>query len=229
MKIETALILCAGLGKRLNPLTLKTPKPLLKLKDVTILENCINTVVKLGVKKIFLNTFHLKDQISNFLENKKFLVDIKIVDDGKEILNTGGGITNMISNSQDNDYLIFNPDTLWDENYVHEIDKMQNFYFSNNLNNILLIVNKDLSFDKSLKGDFGFRDNLLIKDLNKNFIYIGCQILNKRLFKEYSVKNFSISEIWNELLKQNQLNGFESLNKFYHLTNLKTFKKLKDH
>jgi len=229
MKIETALILCAGLGKRLNPLTLKTPKPLLKLKDVTMLENCINTSVKLGVKKIFLNTFHLKDQISSFLEDKKFLIDIQIIEDGKEILNTGGGILNMISNSQDNDYLIFNPDTLWNENYIHEIDKMQNFYFSKNLNNILLIVNKDLSFDKSLKGDFGFRNNLLIKDLNKNFIYIGCQILNKRLFKEYSVKNFSISEIWNELLKQNQLNGFESLNKFYHLTNLKTFKKLKDH
>jgi MurNAc alpha-1-phosphate uridylyltransferase len=229
MKIETALILCAGLGKRLNPLTLKTPKPLLKLKDITILENCINTAVKLDLKKIFLNTFHLKNQISNFLKDKNFLIDIEIVDDGKEILNTGGGILNMISNSQDSDYLIFNPDTLWDENYVHEINKMQNFYFSKNLNNILLIVNKDLSFDKSLEGDFGFRDNLLIKDSNKNFIYIGCQILNKKLFKGYNVKNFSISEIWNELLKQNQLYGFESLNKFYHLTNLETFKKLKDH
>ena len=50
----------------------------------------------------------------------------------------------------------------------------------------------------------------------------------KRLFKNYKVKNFSISEIWNELLKKNELNGFESLNKFYHLTNLETFKKLKD-
>ena len=228
MKIETALILCAGLGKRLNPLTLKTPKPLLKLKDITILENCINTAVKLDLKKIFLNTFHLKNQISNFLKDKNFLIDIEIVDDGKEILNTGGGILNMISNSQDSDYLIFNPDTLWDENYVHEINKMQNFYFSKNLNNILLIVNKDLSFDKSLEGDFGFRDNLLIKDSNKNFIYIGCKILNKKLFKGYNVKNFSISEIWNELLKQNQLYGFESLNKFYHLTNLETFKRLKD-
>ena len=228
MKIETALILCAGLGKRLNPLTLKTPKPLLKLKDITILENCINIAVKLDLKKIFLNTFHLKNQISNFLKDKNFLIDIEIVDDGKEILNTGGGILNMISNSQDSDYLIFNPDTLWDENYVHEINKMQNFYFSKNLNNILLIVNKDLSFDKSLEGDFGFRDNLLIKDSNKNFIYIGCQILNKKLFKGYNVKNFSISEIWNELLKQNQLYGFESLNKFYHLTNLETFKRLKD-
>ena len=229
MKIDTALILCAGLGKRLNPLTLKTPKPLLKLKDVTMLENCINTAVKLGIKKIFLNTFHLKDQISNFLEDKKFLVDIEIVDDGKEILNTGGGILNMINNSQDDDYLIFNPDTLWDENYVNEIGRMQNFYFSNHLNNILLIVNKDLSFDKSLEGDFGFKENLLTKNSNKNFIYIGCQILNKKLFNGYNIENFSISEVWNELLKQNQLYGYESLNKFYHLTNLETFKKLKDH
>ena len=214
MKIDTALILCAGLGKRLNPLTLKIPKPLLKLKDITMLENCINTAVKLGIKKIFLNTFHLKDQISNFLGDKKFLVDIEIVDDGKEILNTGGGILNMITNSQDDDYLIFNPDTLWDENYVNEIDKMQNFYFSNHLNNILLIVNKDLSFDKSLEGDFGFKENLLTKNSNKKFIYIGCQILNKKLFKGYNIENFSISEVWNELLKQNQLYGYESLNKF---------------
>ena len=59
MKINTALILCAGFGKRLNPLTLKTPKPLLKLNNLTMLENCINLNVKLGVKKIFLNTFHL--------------------------------------------------------------------------------------------------------------------------------------------------------------------------
>ena len=229
MKIDTALILCAGLGKRLNPITLKIPKPLLKLKDVTMLENCINTAVKLGIKKNFLNTFHLKDQIANFLGDKNFLVDIEIVDDGKEILNTGGGILNMINNSQDDDYLIFNPDTLWDESYVNEIGKMQNFYFSNHLNNILLIVNKDLSFDKSLEGDFGFKENLLTKNSNKNFIYIGCQILNKKLFKGYSIENFSISEVWNKLLKQNQLYGYESLNKFYHLTNLETFKKLKDH
>ena len=52
MKINTALILCAGLGKRLNPLTLSTPKPLLKLKDVTMLESCIDINIKLGIKKI---------------------------------------------------------------------------------------------------------------------------------------------------------------------------------
>ena len=228
MKINTALILCAGFGKRLNPLTLNTPKPLLKLKDITILENCINLIIKLGVKKVFINTFHLGDQIFKFIKNKKYSIEIQIVDDGKEILDTGGGILNMINHSEASDFLIFNPDTLWNENYLNDINKMQDFYFSNKLNNILLLTNKELSFDKNLKGDFELNNNLLQKGNNKNFIFIGCQILNKNLFEKYNVKNFSISEIWNELLKKNKLNGYESYNEFYHLTNLETFKKLKD-
>ena len=96
MKINTALILCAGLGKRLNPLTLKKPKPLLELKDITILERCINLIIELGIKKIILNTFHLENQIIEFIKNKKFTIDIKIIKDGQKILDTGGGILNMI-------------------------------------------------------------------------------------------------------------------------------------
>ena len=228
MKINTALILCAGLGKRLHPLTLTTPKPLLEINNIAILETCINTIIKLGVKKIFLNTFHLKNQIFEFIKNKNFSIEIQIIEDGKEILNTGGGILNMIENSRDNDFIIFNPDTLWHKDYIHEINKMQNFYFLNKLNNILLLANKKFSFDKNLNGDFKFEKNLLKKDDNNDFIYVGCQILSRTLFEDYKVYNFSILEIWNDLLKKNELNGFESYNKFYHLTNLETFKKLKD-
>ena len=227
MKIKTALILCAGLGKRLNPLTLKTPKPLLKLNNITILEMCINMILELRIEKVILNTFHLGDQISFFIKNKKFPIDIKVIRDGNKILDTGGGILNMMKNSKEENFLIFNPDTVWTKNYVNEIKKMQNLYFSNELNNILLCTNKNLSFDKNLKGDFNLKNHILSKKDN-NFIYIGCQILNKNLFKNYKIDNFSISEIWEELLSKNQLNGFESLNKFYHLTNLETFKKLQD-
>ena len=228
MQINSALILCAGLGKRLNPITLKTPKPLLLINNKTILEKCINLIIKLGIKKIYLNTFYLGEQISNFIKSKNFPINIQVINDGKDILNTGGGILNMINNSSDNDYLIFNPDTLWSENYINEIKNMCNLYFSNELSNILLTVKKELSFDKSFKGDFQLRNNLLEKANENNFIYIGCQILNRNLFKDFKVENFSISEIWNELLKKNELNGFESFNKFFHLTNLETFKKLRD-
>ena len=228
MKINTALILCAGFGKRLNPLTLKKPKPLLQIKNQTILEDCIDTIIKLRVENIFLNTFYLSKQITDFFKDKNFPVKINIIEDGKDILDTGGGVLNMISHSDSKDFFVFNPDTIWNKNFVGEINDMQKYYFQNNLNNILLLVNKKLSFDNDLEGDFDLEDNIIKKNFKKNFIYTGCQILNKNLFNEYEVENFSITKIWNKLLMKKQLNGFESNNKFYHLTNLEIFKKLKD-
>ena len=68
MKINTALILCAGFGKRLNPITLKKPKPLIEINNVTMLEKSINLIKELGINKIILNTFYLKDHISNFVK-----------------------------------------------------------------------------------------------------------------------------------------------------------------
>ena len=227
MRINTALILCAGFGKRLNPLTLETPKPLLKIKHISMLEHCINLVISLGIKNIILNTYHLEDKIIDFIKKKNFSINIEIKKDGVKILDTGGGILNMINSSLENDFLIFNPDTLWNEKYYQDIKKMQEYYFSQNLNNILLLTKKNNSFDLNLTGDFNLKNNLITKD-SKEFIFIGCQILNKELFKNYQINNFSISEIWENLLQTKGLNGYESENKFYHLTNLEIFKRLQD-
>ena len=86
MKIKTALILCAGFGKRLNPITLKNPKPLLRINNITLLENTINLIKKLGIKKILINTFYQKDKIKFFLNKNNFDVSIEIVEDGNQIL-----------------------------------------------------------------------------------------------------------------------------------------------
>ncbi|WP_415323094.1 sugar phosphate nucleotidyltransferase [Candidatus Pelagibacter sp. Uisw_127] len=226
MKINTALILCAGYGKRLNPLTLVEPKPLLKINEITLLENCINLIKSLGIKKIILNTFYLKEKIESFVEIKKFDLDIKIINDGKKILNTGGGILNMMDSSNDTDFLILNPDTVWNQGYVEKIKNMEDFYFTNQIKNILLLVNKNLSFDKNLKGDFNLLKNIVKKDLQNDLIYTGCQIMSKDLFVSHSVSDFSISEVWNRLVSKNELYGYESVESFYHLTNLEVYKEL---
>ncbi len=228
MKINTALILCAGFGKRLNPITLNTPKPLLEIKDVSMLERCINLIEKLGIQKILINTFYLKDQFSVFLNSKNFNIDIKIIEDGEHILDTGGGIQNMIKDSTEKHFIIFNPDTIWSNDYKDEILKMKKMYFSEKLENILLLVNKKFSFDKNLKGDFNLKNNLINKEVEKEFIYIGCQIINKKLFIKEKIENYSILEIWNNLIDQKKLFGYESQKDFYHLTDLDIFKKLKD-
>ena len=228
MKINTALILCAGFGKRLNPITLKIPKPLLEIKDVTMLEKSINLIKEMGISKIFINTFYLKEHFSNFIKNKNFNLDIHIVEDGGNILDTGGGILNMISHSGEDDFIVFNPDTIWSNEYRDEIIKMEEIYFTKKLENILLLVNKKLSFDQNLTGDFNLSNNLISKKNNLDFIYTGCQILNKKILTKQTINKFSILNIWNKLMDEKKLHGFESKKKFYHLTNLNIFNKLKD-
>jgi len=226
MKIKTALILCAGYGKRLNPITLTTPKPLLKINQITLLENCINLIHSLGINKILINTFYLSEKIEQFLKDKKFNLEIKIVNDGSNILDTGGGILNMINSSNETDFITFNPDTVWNDNYKKYIKDMEKFYFLNKIQNILLLVNENLSFDKNLNGDFNLKKNIIKKDELNRLIYTGCQILNKSLFDSYGVGNFSISNIWNKLINKDKLYGFESLEDFRHLTDLNIYKQL---
>ena len=225
MKIKTALILCAGLGKRLNPLTLEKPKPLLELNNITLLENTINLIKELGIEKIILNTFHLKHQIKAYLNENKFNISIDIIEE-EQILDTGGGIMKMINSSKEGNFLIFNPDTVWNLNYLDCIRKMENFYQHNKIKNILLVVNKKLSFDQTLKGDFKLDMNKLNKNTNNQYIYTGCQIFSRDLLNSINKKVFSIIEIWNELIQKNILFGFESKNKFYHITDLEIYNKL---
>ena len=227
MKIDTALILCAGFGRRLNPITLETPKPLLKINDLTMLDHCIKLVIDLDIKKILINTFYLKKNFYEFFKNHNYKVDIEVIEDGNVILDTGGGILNLINKSNDENFLVFNPDTIWNKKYIEEVHKMIDLYFEKKFKNLLLLVNKELSFDKDIEGDFGLQ-NHLIDQKNKDYIYTGCQILNRSIIKKEKITNFSIMKVWYDLIKNNQLYGFESKINFYHATNLQIFKKLQD-
>jgi len=226
MEIKTALILCAGYGKRLNPLTLELPKPLLKLNNITLLEKTFNLIKSLGIKKVKLNTFYLKEKIKNFINDLNLDLDIEIIEDGNQILNTGGGILNMVKKSNEENFIVFNPDTIWSNEYVSCIKDMEKAYFKEKSKNILLVVNKILSFDQKLGGDFNLNNNILKKENNNNFIYTGCQMINKNLFLKLSNRSFSILDIWNDLLLQNKLFGHESKNKFYHVTDLRIYQEL---
>ena len=226
MQIDTALILCAGFGKRLLPLTKTEPKPLLKIGDTTLLEKTIKLIEQIKIKKIKINIFYLSDEIKKFVKQLNTNIDIDLIEDGDEILDTGGGIINMIKDSNEENFLVFNPDTLWNENYDKNITKMVDLYFRKQINNILLVVPKDLSFDKRLKGDFNLINEKLTKDNNKKFIYTGCQIINKNVFSKLTKKKFSMNEIWSNQIKKSQLFGYESNLEFLHTTDLTIYNKI---
>ena len=132
----------------------------------------------------------------------------------------------MIKKSSEENFIVFNPDTIWSNEYASCIKDMEKAYFKEKSKNILLVVNKILSFDQKLGGDFNMNNNILKKENNNNFIYTGCQMINKNLFLKLSNQSFSILDIWNDLLLQNKLFGHESKNKFYHVTDLRIYQEL---
>ena len=226
MEINTALILCAGYGKRLNPITLEKPKPLIEINQITLLENTINLIKSLGIKNILINSFYLSDQIERCINKLNLNLKFKVINDGEEILDTGGGILNLINSSDENDFIVFNPDTIWNEGYVDQIENMKQFYFNNKIKNILLVVNRSKSFDQRINGDFFMENNILSKTGDKNFIFTGCQIINKSIFDHHKVEKFSMNLIWQEMILKKNLHGFESNEKFTHLTDIEIYKKL---
>ena len=94
MKIKHGMILAAGLGKRMRPITLKTPKPLIQIGNKNLLDRSIALLINHGVEEIAINVYHLADQIKDFIHKKKYKVKIKISDEKYQLLDTGGGILN---------------------------------------------------------------------------------------------------------------------------------------
>lgn len=224
MKIKLGMILSAGFGKRMQPITLKTPKPLIQIGNKNLLERAIHLLISHGIEEIVINVHHLADQIKNFVDKKKYKVKIIISDERDKLLDTGGGIRNA-TKSFKKPFVVVNPDTLWSNEYLDDLKDLENLYFKLK-KPCLLLVNKNLSFDSSFKGDFNIHNNMISRDNSNEFIFTGLQILDQSVFNFVEEKIFSMNKIWNHLIKNNSLIGTESKQKFYHLNTIEIYNKL---
>ena len=215
MNIKYGMILAAGLGKRMQPLTLKIPKPLIEINNSTLLERAINLLISHGVHEISINVHYLSDQIKSFINRKKFQVKITISNE-ENLLDTGGGVLKGTQNFGDKPFFVINPDTVWRNDYLEEMKNLEEIYFRNN-KSTLLLVNKKLSIDPSFKGDFNLNNENISKDDENQFIFTGLQIINRSVLTDEKSKVFSMNKVWNKLIKDKNLLGLESNKKFYHL------------
>ena len=140
MTINKAMILAAGFGKRMLPLTEKLPKSLIKIGPKNFLERSIELLIKIGVNEIAINTHYLSKEIENFVKNKNYQANIDLIKES-ELLDTGGGILNATKKFENNPFFVLNPDTIWNKNYYEELKILENFYLTNK-KPVLLLVNK---------------------------------------------------------------------------------------
>ena len=227
--IKKAMILAAGFGKRIHPLTLRHPKPLLKIGNATLLSNTLKFLELFGIKQVVVNVHYLGEQIVDYINKNKFNLTIKIVKEKDKILDTGGGVLNAIQHFSNEPFLIMNPDTIWNSHYLEELKLMEKIFFENKKGKCsLLVVKKEKSFDQSFKGDFNLENNLISrKDRDDlKYIYTGLQIIKPEVFSDLSMRIFSINRIWNNLIEINELYGMESNINFLHVSTLDIYKNL---
>ena len=227
--INKAMILAAGFGKRLHPLTLECPKPLLKIGSETLLSNTLKFLEHFKFSQVVINVHYLGEQIINYINKNKFNLNITIVEEKEKILDTGGGVMNSIKHFSNDPFLIINPDTIWRLAYIKELKKMESVFFSNpDIKCLLLVVDKKQSFDQSFRGDFNLEKNLIYRKKNNKskYIYTGLQIIKPEVFTNFNEKIFSINKIWDQLITNKQLFGVESSIEFMHVSNLDIYKNL---
>ena len=225
MTIKKAMILAAGFGKRMLPLTTSLPKPLIKIGPKNLLERSLELLIKMGIDEIVINTHHLSKKIINFLTSKNYKISISVIEE-EVLLDTGGGVLNATKQFKNEPFFVLNPDTIWNKNYYEELKILENSYLKNN-KPILLLVDKNNSHDKSFKGDFNFIENRnIIREVSNQYIFTGAQIINRSVFKDINQKIFSMNLVWDKMEKEKKLLGQESSQTFFHINSLKVYEEL---
>ena len=194
-----ALILAAGYGMRMENLTKDTPKPLLKIKNKTLISYAIDLIKNMSFDKIYINTHYKHNMLEKFVSEN--YPDISISYE-ETILGTGGGNKNI----QRNDTVILNTDNLWDQSFENELKKSIKFFDENkNFDSVLLINSKNNNFDLEVnnEGLINFPSKLC------NTSFQGCHIIRKNSLHPYP-EIFNIQDFWKDCSLNEKIYGYET-------------------
>jgi MurNAc alpha-1-phosphate uridylyltransferase len=193
-----AMILAAGRGERLKPLTDSIPKCLVKVGNETLLERHFQMLVRAGVTKVVINLGWLGEKIVDFVgSGEKFGLQVIYSLEDDEILETGGGIVKALPLLGDQPFWVINGD-IYTDYIMPDID-----LDSNSLGHLILIANPPYRS----KGDFNLKDNKVIKDNILPYTFSGIALYDPKLFKNEVVRKFSIVPILFECIKNKRLSG----------------------
>ena len=146
------------------------------------------------------------------------------------LFDPGDGNRNALDFFQDKPFISINSDTIWSDQYLLPLKNLYKNFTKHNANSGLLMIKKENSFDKTLKGDFTIKSEPFLfrqpGDAN-NLIFTGCQIVNPILLKNKKKENFSIQPVWDEAIADKKMVGEVAQNIFYHVTDLQIYEKLK--
>ena len=196
-----AMILSAGMGTRMGPLTTKTPKPLLKIGNQTLLEIQLNKLIQAGVNEFLINVSYFGNQIIEFVSSKyknSANLDIQFSEENLP-LETAGGIINALDFFDDSPFLVTNADIFTDFDYSlllkHKLSADVSAF-------LILVPNPEFK----IVGDYGLEDNKL--SFTKDFTYSGIGIFRKEMFQGFKAgEKIKLKSILDDYILNNKIDG----------------------
>jgi MurNAc alpha-1-phosphate uridylyltransferase len=209
--IRTAMVLAAGLGKRMRPLTATRPKPLVEVAGKPLLDHVLDRVRVAGIERVVVNVHYLPDSVEAHLGTQSNGMEILISDERDLLLETGGGVTRALPLIEDDTFLIVNSDNLWVDGPIDAIRLLAHRWDEASMDALLLVVPLAQAHCHGGTGDFRMdpMGRLTRRAPGKPapFVYTGVQIVSRRLFQDAPDGSFSLNLLWNRAIAQQRVYG----------------------
>lgn len=210
-KVETAMIMAAGLGKRMRPLTATRPKPLVKVAGKAMIDHCLDKLWEAGVTKVVVNSHYLPDALEAHLQAVNYPMDIRISDERAQLMETGGGLVKAQSLIEEDVFLCINSDNLWTDGPTNSLERLMERWDDSAMDALLLLVPQSTAHNYKGAGDFKLDDYGRISrrevDRQAPFIFTGIQLVSKRLLRDPPVGPFSTMVLWERAIAEGRLFG----------------------
>lgn len=209
--IRTAMVLAAGLGKRMRPLTATRPKPLVEVAGKSLLDHVLDRLRAAGIKRTVVNVHYLPDAVEAHLREQSPDLDILISDERGDLLETGGGVTRALPLIEDETFLVVNSDNLWVDGPIDAIRLLAHRWDEAAMDALLLVVPLAQAHCHGGTGDFRMdpMGRLTRRAPGKPapFVYTGVQIVSRRLFADAPEGPFSMNLLWNRAIAEQRVYG----------------------
>lgn len=209
---ETAMVMAAGLGKRMRPLTATRPKPLVEVQGKTLIDYTFDHLRAAGVRRAIVNVHYLADQMEAHLKARVTDIELLISDERRQLMETGGGIVQAREMIGDQPFLCVNSDNLWVDGPIDAIRGLAAQWDDDRMDALLLLVPLARAHSHRGQGDFRLDALGRITERRKPgrlapFVYTGVQILSPRVIRDWPEGPFSTNLFWNRALEAGRLWG----------------------
>ncbi len=216
----SAMVLAAGLGKRMRPLTATRPKPLIEVAGRTLLDRALDHLVTAGVARAVVNSHYFADQIDAHLSGRSDL-DIQLSDERAALLETGGGVTKALPLLDCDPFYVVNSDNLYIDGSTDTLHQLAQRWDADTMDALLLLVPLARASGYEGRGDFQMDAAGHIRRRVEHrvapYVFSGVQLLAKRLFENEPVEPFSMWRVWDRALAAQRLYGVVHQGLWFHV------------